>query len=243
MVLQWKPFRSVFYMKSPSALVMLQVPEVNTSWWCGLVFNEMRKCRQLHKWIDKTLYFLPSKGDHLRLLIFVLILGRMPVSFDCIIKRFEKQGEKTGWTYIEIPSTIADKIKAGTKKSFRVKGTIDGHAIEKASLLPMGDGGFILPLNKAMQTGIKKPIGAKVKVQFAEDVRQIEIDKELVACLKDEPEAYKKFSKMPPSHQRYYSKWITNAKTRETKAKRIAKTVNGMIKNESFGDTLKSLDD
>lgn len=167
----------------------------------------------------------------------------MPTAFDCIIKRFEKQGDKTGWTYIEIPATIAKKLKAGTKKSFRVKGMIDNHGIEKASLLPMGNGGFILPLNKAMRAGIRKTIGAKVKVQLIEDVRQIEIDKELIACLKDEPEAYKAFSKMPPSHQRYYSKWITDAKTKETKAKRIAKAVNGMLKNESFGDTLKSRDD
>lgn len=164
----------------------------------------------------------------------------MPVSFECTIKRFDKQGDKTGWTYIEIPATIAEKIKAGTKKSFRVKGKIDSHAIEKASLLPMGDGGFILPLNQTMRMGIRKAVGAKVNVQFAEDVRQIEIDKELMACLKDEPEAFKAFSKMPPSHQRYYSKWITDAKTRETKAKRIAKTINGMLKNESFGDTLRS---
>lgn len=164
----------------------------------------------------------------------------MAVLFDSIIKRFEKQGEKTGWTYIEIPASIAEKIKAGSKKSFRVKGKIDSHAIEKASLLPMGDGGFILPLNKAMRTGIRKAVGAKVTVQFVEDVRQIEIDKELIACLQDEPEAFKAFTKMPPSHQRYYSKWITDAKTRETKAKRIAKTINGMLKNESFGDTLKS---
>ncbi|MGE5108027.1 MAG: hypothetical protein ACM3H8_10810, partial [Sphingobacteriales bacterium] len=32
------------------------------------------------------------------------------ITFTAVIKRFDKQGEKTGWTYIEIPSDIADKI-------------------------------------------------------------------------------------------------------------------------------------
>ncbi|MBL7700043.1 MAG: DUF1905 domain-containing protein [Chitinophagaceae bacterium] len=165
------------------------------------------------------------------------------ITFECLVKKFQKQGEKTGWTYIEIPAAIAGKIKPGTKRSFRVKGKIDRHGIEKASLLPMGEGAFILPLNKAMRTAIKKSTGAMVKVQLAEDARELEIDAELIACLRDEPAAYKKFIKLPGSHQRYYSKWITEAKTQQTKAKRIAKTVDGMLKNLTFGETLKSRDD
>lgn len=166
----------------------------------------------------------------------------MTVSFNCIIKRFQKQGEKTGWTYIEIPAAMAARMKPDTKKSFRVKGKLDNHKIEKASLLPMGDGNFILPLNKSMRTAIQKSIGGTIKAQLAEDERQLEIDKELLSCLKDEPAAYKAFMKMPPSHQRYYSKWITGAKTDQTKIKRIARTVNGMLNNKTFAEILKSGD-
>lgn len=168
---------------------------------------------------------------------------RMPITFECIIKKFKKQAEKTGWTYIEIPAAVASQIKAGTKKSFRVKGKIDQHQIEKVSLLPMGEGAFILPLNNTIRKAIRKTEGAKVKLQLSEDARELEIDPELIACLEDEPVALSRFMKMPPSHQRYYSKWINEAKTQQTKAKRIAKTVNGMLKNESFGDTLRSRDD
>ena len=31
-------------------------------------------------------------------------------------------GEKTGWSYIEIPAAIAQQLKPNYKKSFRVKG-------------------------------------------------------------------------------------------------------------------------
>jgi len=44
------------------------------------------------------------------------------IQFIVTIHRFEKQGEKTGWTYIEIPVDIAEKLKPGSKKSFRVLG-------------------------------------------------------------------------------------------------------------------------
>jgi hypothetical protein len=42
-----------------------------------------------------------------------------------VILRFEKQGEKTGWNYIEIPAAAAQKLKPGNKKIFRVKGMLD----------------------------------------------------------------------------------------------------------------------
>ena len=69
------------------------------------------------------------------------------IQFNAIILKFDQQGEKTGWTYIVIPAATADKIKAGYKKSFRVKGQLNGQAIKQKALLPMGNGDFILPLN------------------------------------------------------------------------------------------------
>src|SRR5688572_9956803 len=114
----------------------------------------------------------------------------MTVTFECIIKKFQKQAEKTGWTYIEIPAAIASKIKPGTKKSFRVKGKIDQHKIEQVSLLPMGEGAFIIPLNNTIRKAIHKSTGATVKMQLSEDIRQLEINADLIACLKDEPMAF-----------------------------------------------------
>jgi hypothetical protein len=162
------------------------------------------------------------------------------VQFNCVVKRFKTQAEKTGWTYIEISAEVAAKIKPGTKRSFRVKGKLDNHTIEKVSLLPMGGGGFIMPLNKEMRKAIQKNAGATIRASLEEDSRQLEIFPELIECLKDEPEALKKFNSLPPSHQRYFSKWITDAKTEHTRAKRIAKTVTAMLSNQTFGEAMKS---
>ena len=37
------------------------------------------------------------------------------ITFSAILLRFAEQGEKTGWTYIEVPAVIAQKLKPGNK--------------------------------------------------------------------------------------------------------------------------------
>ena len=66
------------------------------------------------------------------------------IQFNAVIRQFAEQGEKTGWSYITIPSDIADQLKPGFKKSFRVKGKLDSYSIAQQALLPMGNGEFIL---------------------------------------------------------------------------------------------------
>jgi hypothetical protein len=164
----------------------------------------------------------------------------MKIIFTTAIKRFDTKGEKTGWSYIDIPAEHADKLNPGIKKSFRVKGRLDNYKIEKTSLLPMGNGDFILPINKTIRTKIKKGMGAMLKVELLLDEREPELDKEMMTCLKEEPAALAAFRKLPGSHQRYYSKWVADAKTDATKAKRIAKTINGMLNHLTFPEILKS---
>jgi len=83
------------------------------------------------------------------------------ISYTTLIEKFGDKGEKTGWTYILIPSEVAKKIKPGIKKSFRVKGLLDKFKIKGFSLLPMGEGDFIMPLNGEIRKGIKKNVGKK----------------------------------------------------------------------------------
>lgn len=83
------------------------------------------------------------------------------VEFIATIKKFDKQGEKTGWTYIEIPADFALQLNPENKKSFRVKGFLDDYSISGISLLPFGNGDFIMALNASIRKGL-----AKEKVQF-----------------------------------------------------------------------------
>ncbi|HET9824514.1 MAG TPA: YdeI/OmpD-associated family protein [Chitinophagaceae bacterium] len=163
------------------------------------------------------------------------------IQFTTTILQFGQQGEKTGWHYIEIPVDLAQKLKPGNKKTFRVQGKLDGYPFKGVALLPMGGGSFIMALNKNMRKGIHKRRGAMLTVRLEVDTKPYELSPEFVECLTDEPVAYDFFKSLPKGHQNYFSKWIESAKTEATKAKRIAQAVNALARKQGFPQMLRSL--
>lgn len=163
-----------------------------------------------------------------------------PVKFAATLHRFEKQGEKTGWTYFEVPADLVQKLKPGNKKEFKVKGKLDKYAINRVSLLPMGGGVFIMPVNAAMRKGIGKRHGAIINVQLEADDSIFVFNKDFMECLDFEPGAKKFFQTLTGSHQRYFSKWIDSAKTEPTKTKRISMAVNALAKKWGYPEMLRA---
>lgn len=163
------------------------------------------------------------------------------VRFTAAIKKFDSQGEKTGWTYIEIPAAVAKKMNPDNKKGFRVKGKLDTYEFSMIALLPMGGGDFIMALNAAMRKGIKKQKGATVQVAMEVDTNEIKPPEELIECLQDEPEALEYFNSLTKGHQNYFTNWIKSAKTDPTKAKRIAATLNALSKKWDFGQMIRAI--
>lgn len=170
---------------------------------------------------------------------FISMKKPTTVSLTSRLQKFEENGEKTGWTYIEIPADLAQELLPGNKKIFQVKGKIDAHPIEGASLLPMGKGNFILPVNATMRKGIRKKEGAMVEVQLQLDTKEYELNKELLDCLAEEPEALAHFRSLIPSRQRYFSKWVDAAKTDATKITRITRCIFGLQRKWDYGQTVR----
>ena len=162
------------------------------------------------------------------------------VQYQATIHRFDQKGEKTGWTYIEIPADMAQQLKPGNKVSFRVKGKLDDYRISGVALLPMGGGSFILPLNADMRKAIGKRQGAMLKVVLEEDKKAFEFNADFLACLADEPRADAFFKTLAGSHQRYFSKWIDSAKTDATRTRRIALAVNALAQGEGYAEMIRS---
>jgi Domain of unknown function (DUF1905)/Bacteriocin-protection, YdeI or OmpD-Associated len=161
------------------------------------------------------------------------------IKFTATLEKLGQQGEKTGWTIIKISAKIADKINAGVKKSYRVKGRLDDFAIEKTALIPMGEGDFIMAINAAMRKGIRKQKGDTVKVELQLDKAPIKPPMELMECMQDEPEALKYYNSLPQGHRNYFTKWIDTAKTDATKTKRIALVIKTMARKMDFGAMLR----
>ncbi len=161
------------------------------------------------------------------------------VKFEATIKKFDKQGEKTGWTYIDIPATIANTLKPNNKKSFRVKGLLDSCPINALAILPMGEGNFILALNNDIRKALKKRKNEKLLVQLEEDKKGYILNEDFVCCLNEEPSALAFFNTLTNGHQNYFSKWIDSAKTIETKIKRIAQTINALQNKLDYGSMIR----
>lgn len=156
----------------------------------------------------------------------------MMVKFTSAIHQFAEQGEKTGWTYIEVPVDIAQELKPGNKKSFRVKGKLDKYPIEGVALVPMGGGRFIMAVNAAMRKGIGKKKGAMVMVQLQIDNNLLQPTPDFMACLEDEPKAKAFFAQLKPSHRNYFIKWMAGVKSEAAVAKRMATVITALSKGQ-----------
>jgi hypothetical protein len=164
------------------------------------------------------------------------------VEFTTIILQFADQGEKTGWTYIEVSADIAQQLYPGNKKSFRVCGMLDGFAVNGMALMPMGGGNFIMALKAEVRKGIRKNAGAMLHAKLEVDTDyKVEIPAELQDCFDFEPDALEFFNSLPKSHREYFLKWINDAKTSETRAKRIVNTVNAMLRKWSYNIMIRGM--
>lgn len=161
------------------------------------------------------------------------------VEYKTTILKFEKNGEKTGWTYIDVPADVAEQLVPGNKKSFRVKGKLDKHPIKQVALIPMGNGNFIIPINADIRKAIGKKEGAQLLVSLNVDKTAFKFDDDFMACLEDEPKAIDYFKSITASHQKYFSKWIASAKTEETKVKRITMAISALSREMGYSEMLR----
>lgn len=164
------------------------------------------------------------------------------VEVDAMMLQFAEQGEKTGWTYIDIPADLALQMKPHNKKSFRVRGMLDALPVRGMALMPMGEGNFIMALKADIRKKLHKNAGAILHCKLEEDTDyKVEIPADLQECFDFEPETWDFFNSLAKSHREYFIKWINEAKTNETRAKRIVNTVNTMLRKWRFNVMLREI--
>ncbi len=147
------------------------------------------------------------------------------VDKDLVLERFPGKG---GWTYVRIPEITQDKSKPfGWVK---VRGFVDGYEIRKYHLMPMGKGRLFLPVKAEIRKKIGKQQGDNVRVVLFPDNEPLEVPAEMLACLRDEPAAFKFFRTLTESEQNHYIQWIYSAKKEETRVNRLATSVERLAK-------------
>jgi hypothetical protein len=162
-------------------------------------------------------------------------------SFKAIIQKFASKGEKTGWTYVDIPFDILKKLKLTNKQNFRIKGVMDDVKFERLAVYPIGEGNYIIAINGELRKKIGKKEGAMVSVKFELDKAEALQSPELIACLNEDKIAKKQFDSLLLSHRNYFHRYIDSAKGQATKAGRIVNVINAMHKKQNFGEMIRSL--
>ena len=147
----------------------------------------------------------------------------------------EKYPGKGGWTYASIP-----EIAQNPKNPFgwvKVRGSIDGYQFKQYKLMPMGEGKLFLPVKAAIRRKIKKEKGDTVHVILYLDENPLKIPEELIECFKMEPQkVYETFISFTEGEQKTYIDWIYDAKTEETKTRRIVVMMDRVQKGLRFHD-------
>ncbi len=162
------------------------------------------------------------------------------VKFKTQIRKFNRKGEKTGWTYIIVDAKLARRLNPISRVAFRVKGRLDSYSFAGLALLPMGEGEFILPLNAAIRKAIRKKQGDRLAVEMDFDNRARVLSSDLMKCLKQEPVSLVFFKSLPRSHQNYFSNWIEGAKTIHTKTNRLVMAVSALANKQGFAEMIRA---
>ncbi len=137
-----------------------------------------------------------------------------------------------GGAFVEIPFDV--EAAFGSKRP-KIKAMIEGVPyrgllVRTPALAPgasVGGPNHMLIILKGIREQIGKSFGDEIKVTVEEDVeeRVITVPADLKRALKENPEAKAVFEKLSYTHKKEYVTWINEAKKDETRARRIAQTV------------------
>lgn len=141
------------------------------------------------------------------------------VNRECLLRKFPGKG---GWTYAEVPEIAPDP--ANPFGWVQVRGSIDGFALSRYKLMPMGHGHLFLPVRAEIRKAIGKQAGDYVFVTLYPDASQAPVPEEIAACFKNEPPLVAEtFASFSPGERKAYLDWIGQARTEQTRADRIAR--------------------
>ena len=132
-------------------------------------------------------------------------------------------GNKTG---IEVPEHVVQALGAGRRPPVIV--TMNGESY-RSSVAVMG-GRNMVSVSAANRelTGVAAGDTVEVDLELDTEPRTVEIPDDLAAALDAEPEAKAFYGTLNYSSQRRYVEPITDAKTAETRSRRIAKAVEDL---------------
>ena len=134
-------------------------------------------------------------------------------------------GGKTA-TGIEVPEDVVAALGSGSRPPVTV--TIGGHTY-RTTVARMG-GRFLIPLSAENWTAAGVAAGDQIDVDIEPDTgpREVEVPADLAEALARDEAARATFDRLSYTHRKEWARWIEEAKKAETRAARLAKTVESL---------------
>ena len=129
-------------------------------------------------------------------------------------------------TVIEVPPEVVESLGSGLKPPVRV--TIGAHTY-RTTVAARGER-FLIPLSgeNREKAGVGAGDEVEVEIELDTEPREVTVPSDLAAALADDPQARQFFDGLSYSQKQGYVLPIEQAKTAETRERRIAKAV-GML--------------
>ncbi len=129
-------------------------------------------------------------------------------------------------TGIQVPAAVVEGLGASKRPAVRV--TIKGYTY-RSTVAPMS-GQFMLPVSAEVRKTAGVAAGDEVEVELELDTapREVAVPPDFAAALDADTEARRFFDTLSYSHKQRYVLSIEEAKTAETRQKRIAKAVSAL---------------
>lgn len=139
----------------------------------------------------------------------------------------QSKTEKARSILLEIPKSVSPKLRGMTK----VEGTINGHPF-RASLERSTSESRSLCVNNAMLRGARAKIGETVKLAILGPEPKLTVPPELRSALAASQDATTLWKDLTDLGQRDYVRWIEGAKTPQTRARRVTRTVEQLAEGK-----------
>jgi hypothetical protein len=134
----------------------------------------------------------------------------------------------SGGAGFDVPRDVAAALSDAKRPPVTV--TINGH--EFRTRLAVYGGQPMVGVSKANRAAAGVDVGDAFDVAIA--LREIEVPPDLADALAGEPALAETFAGLAFSHRREYVQWITEAKRPETRARRVAGTLDGLRGGKSL---------
>ena len=153
--------------------------------------------------------------------------GPSVLRFKAQLARNSGRAKGGSWGTLEIPKSLSGVLSGMNK----VEGTINGHPF-RAPIEPNGSGRYVLRVNDAMRAGADAGPGDTVNLAILGPEPEPKEPPELRSALAGSANAKNFWKELDSDSRRIYLRWIDATKNRETRARRVRRTVEQLAQGK-----------